>query len=87
MHFSRVVLPEPLWPINPERRALLYLERDVAERPEVLGPHAPREHALLQGARPFAEQAEDLGDVFDLERDGHSSSAKSPERRKKSRHV
>ena len=47
----------------------------------------PEQHALLERARPLAEEAEDLRDVLDLERGGHSSSAKSPESRKNSRHV
>ena len=87
MHFSSVVLPEPLWPINPSD--------DPSSTANAMSRSAQKSSARIRpdSSRCFselgrlAEQAEDLRDVFDLERGGHSSSAKSPESRKKSRHV
>ena len=74
-------------PDQADRRAFLDREGDVAQRPEVLGPRARDEQTLLHAARTLPIQPEALRDPFDLDRRRHSSSAKSPERRKNVRHA
>ena len=55
--FSIVLLPAPLWPIKPDRFALLDLEGDIFERPEHvdLGLLAAADEAADGAPRSFGD--------------------------------
>ena len=87
MHFSSVVLPEPLWPIRPREDPSAMSNDTSRSAQNSSDRERDDEQSLLEGCRTLPVQPEHLRDAVDPDRGGHSSSAKSPDRWKNERHA
>ena len=69
MHFSSVLLPEPLRPTIPKNSPRLDGERNVPERVEPIPTRPPKgmQSTLLQRVAAFAGEPERLGEVLDYD--------------------
>ena len=87
MHFSSVVLPEPLWPISPSDSPSWTsnaTSRSAQKSSARMRPESRRCFSELGFSRNRRKPLE-TSSISIAAR--HSSSAKSPERRKNRRHV
>ena len=87
MHFSSVVLPEPLWPISPSDDPSWTsnaMSRSAQKSSARMRPERTRCFSELGRSRNRRKTFE-TSSISSAAR--HSSSAKSPESRKKRRHV
>ena len=86
-HLQERALAGAVVPDQREELPLGDVERDVAQGPEILGAGPAGEQTLLQRRGLLPVDPEALGEVLHLDRGRHSSSAKSPDNPKNTRHV